>query len=631
MLNLVRDKLKGAVAWIFVILLIGAFALFGVPEVSQLTGNAAVSVGKESYSAQYIQTEYNRAMDRRRRESGSQFTQVDAIASGLPDQVISSIISTGAMKQLGESMRLSIPREMVSAYLRENESFQNRATGQFDETVLRSILQLNGITATEFERRIAQDLMRNELLNALSAGGPAPAPLSEAILLRNTERRRISYLIVTAEMAGIAAEPTPDDLQSYYEQHPAAFTAPEYRTYHLLELRADDFREGQSVPEEEIRRLYDINKARVYDVPETRTVYQITLDSQADAQAIVASLRQGVPFENIATERGRTLEAVTFSDIQKSQMLDPAVAEAAFQAGLGEGSIIDPVQSLFGWTVVQIANVNAPQTKLYEEVRDELEAEFLANDTRRAMLNAIDQIEEERDIGAALEVAADVAGLKVETIGPTDQFGLTPGGEAAQNISDYALAEAFRLEEGEESEALEFEETDGYYLVSLQEITEPALKPYDVVRDDVDRLWREQERTTRIANTVSNIREAVKNGASLAEAADPFNRTPIELLIDRQFENEAISYLLNDRIFSAKLSDLVSGPASLGDSQVIAEIHEIGFARNSVSPAEVDIFRQYIGYQLDQEMLEAFITEVRDEYGVKINRAQLDLVFGEIQ
>ena len=127
MLNLVRDKLKGAVAWIFVILLIGAFALFGVPEVSQLTGNAAVSVGKESYSAQYIQTEYNRAMDRRRRESGSQFTQVDAIASGLPDQVISSIISTGAMKQLGESMRLSIPREMVNAYLRENESFQNRA------------------------------------------------------------------------------------------------------------------------------------------------------------------------------------------------------------------------------------------------------------------------------------------------------------------------------------------------------------------------------------------------------------------------------------------------------------------------------------------------------------------------
>ena len=310
-------------------------------------------------------------------------------------------------------------------------------------------------------------------------------------------------------------------------------------------------------------------------------------------------------------------------------MLDPAVAEAAFQEGLGEGSIVDPVQSLFGWTVVQIANVNAPQTKLYEEVRDELEAEFLANDTRRAMLSAIDQIEEERDVGAALEVAAEVAGLKVETVGPTDRFGLAPDGQAAPNVSDYALAEAFRLEEGEESEALEFKTTDGYYLVSLQEITEPTLKPFDMVRDEVEQLWREQERTTRIEKTVSGIR--VQGGASLAEAAAPFNRTPIELLIDRQFENDAISRSLNDRIFSAKLSDLISGPASLGNSQVIAEIHEIGYGRNSVSPAEVDMFQQYIGYQLDQELLEDFITEVRDSYGVKINRTQLDIIFGEIQ
>jgi peptidyl-prolyl cis-trans isomerase D len=631
MLNQVRDKLKGAVAWIFVVLLVGAFSLFGVPEVRQLTGNSALAVGGERYSAQYVQNEFNRAVNQRRRESNGKFTQEDAIASGLPDQVISSITTNGALKQLGKSMRLVVPREMVADFLQKNENFQNSATGRFDETVLQTILGQNGITASEFEDRIAEDMMRSQLVNALTAGGPAPELLTEAVLLRNTERRLISYLIVTNEMSGIPAEPTPDDLQNYYQQNPATFTAPEYRTFDILELRAEDFREGLTVSEEELRRLYDINKPRLYDIPETRTLYQITLDTQPDAQAAVAALRQGKPFENIATERGLTLDSVTFSDAQKSEILDPAVAEAAFQDGQSAGDILDPVQSLFGWTVVQIANVNPPQTKEYDEVRDDLEADFLANDTRRAMLSAVDLIEEERDTGATLAVAAEAAGLTVQSVGPADRFGITPGGVAIENLSGDALNEAFRLEEGEESEALELTDTDGYYFVSMREITEPTLKPYDDVRDDVERRWREQERTTRISKTARSIREAVEKGASLAEAAAPFNRTPIEMFIDRRFENEAISRQFNDRIFFAERGDIILGPAALGEAQIVAQIKDIGFSRNSVSPGEVDILRQYIGYQLDQELLEAFVTQIRNDYGVNVNRAQLDLVFGELQ
>jgi len=631
MLNQVRGALKGAVAWIFVVLLILAFALWGVPSLQQLTSNSAVTVGGESYSPQFVQNEFNRIVNQRRRESDGQFTAEDAIASGLPDQVVSSIATSGALKQLSESMRLAVPREMVRDFLQSNENFENRATGQFDETVLQSILQQNGISASEFERRIAEDLMRNQLVNALSAAGPAPAPVTEAILLRETERRNISYLIVTDEMAGKAAEPTPNDLQTYYNENPAAFTAPEYRTFHVLELRYDDFREDLKAPEEELRRLYEINKPRLYDVPETRTIYQITFDTETDAQAAVAALRQGKPFENVAAERGLTLEAVTFSDAQKSDILDPAVGDAAFQADLAEGDITDPVQSLFGWTVVQVAGINAPETKEFEDVREELESDFLANDTRRALLDAIDTIEEERDTGATLESSVEAAGLQVSTIGPVDRTGLDPEGNSVSGVSVEALVEAQRLEEGEETEALELPSRDGYYFVAMREITPPALKPFDEVRDEAERLWRDQERNTRISDTIRGIREAVESGQSLEEAAAPFNRKPTELFIDRSFTNEAISTAFNEQIFYADQGDIVSGPAALGQAQIVAEIKEVGFGRNQISPTEVDLYRQYIGYQLDQELVEAFLTELRNDYGVKVNREQLDLIFGEIQ
>ncbi len=630
MLSQVRGVLKGAVAWVFVILLILGFALFGVPNINEFSSSAAIDVGGEKYSAQFVQGEFNRIVNQRRQESGGQFTQEQAIASGLPEQVVSSIATSGALKKLSEQMNLSVPRELVREFLQNNENFQNPATGQFDQTVLQSILQRNGITAAEFERRIAEDLMRNQLVNALSGSGPAPVPFSEAILLRETERRSVSYLIVTDEMSGKAAEPTPTDLQTFYDENPAAFTSPEYRTFQILEIRADDFREGLQVPEEELQRLYELNKPRLYDVPETRTIYQITFDTETDAQAAVASLRQGKPFENIATERGLTLSSVTFEDAQKSQILDPAVAEAAFQGDLEEGSITEPVQSLFGWTVVQIAGISPPETKEFAEVRDELEADFLANDTRREVLNTIDSIEEERDTGATLEMAVEVIDREVRTAGPVERSGLTPEGIGATGITTEQLVEAFRLEEGEETEALELPTQDGYFFVSLREITPPTLKPFDEVRDEVVTLWRNQESANRVADTITNIRETVEAGATLAEAADPFNRTPIEIVMDRNFNNDAISASFNEQLFFADQGDLVSGPAALGNAQIVAKIESIGFARNQVSPDEVNMYRQYIGYQLDQELQEAFMTEVRDGYGVKVNRQQLDVIFGEL-
>ena len=631
MLSQVRDTLKGAGAWFVVILLILAFALWGVPNVTQLSGNSAISVGGQSFSQQYVQSEFNRAVQSQRLESGGSYTQEDALASGLHNQVVSTISTTSALDQFADKMRLAMPRELVSDFLQENENFQNPATGKFDRTILEEILRQNSLTVGDFERRIAEDLKRNQLINALASRAPAPDPFVEAMLLRDTERRQVGYLIVTDEMSGKAAEPMPADLETYYEQNPSVFTAPEYRTFDLLVLKSEDFRESQEAPEEELKRIYDLNKERVYDKPERRTIYQITFPTEAEALAATAALRQGKPFENIASENGRDLSAVTFTDAQKRDILNPAVADAAFAEGLEEGAIIDAVQSSFGWTVVQIAGVTPPETTTFEDVREEIEAQYLEQDTRRALLNAIDAIEEVRDSGAGLRAAADEAGFEIQTIGPVDRVSFAPGGAIIDSVPGEALSEAFSLDEDGESELLELAAQDGYFFVALREIKAPALKPFADVQDDVDIRWRRQERQQRISATVRGIREAVEGGQTLNEAASQFDRSPTELLIDRRFENDAISSTFNQQIFTATKGDLVSGPASLGEAQIVVEIRQVGYSPNQIPPEQVGLLEQYLGYQLDQELVDAFITAVRDDQDVKINQAQLDAIFGDIQ
>lgn len=630
MLSQVRNTLKGPIAWIVVILLILAFALWGVPNVTQLmASNSTVTVGNENFSQQYVQNEFNTLYQRQNRESGGSLTREAAIASGLPGQVVDTIATQSVLAQYAKKMNLAIPRQAVRDYIQDSEVFKNPATGEVDRTTFESILQQNGYTVESFERRVKEDLTRSQLIDALAAAGPAPVPFTRPIILRETERRRIAYLTVTDEMAGVAAEPGPDDLQKFYEENESVFTAPEYRTFDLLLLHNEDFREQLEAPEEELRRLYEAGKERLYDKPERRTIYQLTYETEAEARAAVAALRSGTPFENIAEEKGVSLEAATFTDAQKRDLLDPTVANAAFAEGLEVGSIVDPVRSLFGWTIVQIAGITPAETTTFEEVRGQIESDYLEQDVRRRMLDAIDEIEEVRDTGAELADAAQAAGFEVQTIGPVDRVSFEPGGAIIDNVPGEALREAFILEEGEQSEALRLGAEDGYFMVSVKGITPPALKPFDYVRDEVEQRWRDEERRTRILNTVNSIRERVEAGESLEDVAGEFDRSPIINVIDRRFSNDTISDSFTDQIFFAELNDVISGPAGQSGAQVIAEIREIGYAPGSIPPQQAEQLRQLVGYQLDQELIEAFILTIRDDYGVKINQTQLDALFAD--
>ena len=631
MLSQVRNTLRGVVAWVVIILLILAFALFGVPELTTMTRNAAVKVGNESFTSQYVQSEFTRQYNIRRQESGGSFTRDQALASGLPAQVINTMATTSALKQAAADLGLATPRSVVRDYLQQNESFQNPVTGKFDQTILEAILRNNSMTAKDFEDRISEEIVRSQLISAIVASGPTPKAISDVLLLRSSERRRIAYLTVTDEMSGVAAEPTPDDLQKYYETNSSTFTAPEYRVFDVVFLREEDFREGLEVSEEELRKAYDLNRERVYEVPERRTIYQITYDSEAAAIAAAAALRQGKPVETVAQERGLTLDAVTFTEILQKDILDPNVGAAAFAAEAAEGDILDPVDSLFGWTIVQIAGVLPPETKTFEEVRDEIEAEYLNADTRRKMLDAIDVIEEARDTGAGLVEAAAEAGLETQRFGPMDRYSFDPGGAIIDGAPGEVISEVFQLEEGEESEALQLTVDTGYFVVAVDEVRAPALKDYELVADEVEQLWRKDERASRISQAVNSLRDAIEGGESFEDAAARFNRTPIVSVIDRRASNDAISASMRDQIFFTELNELTSGPVALGESQVIAQVREIGYGRNAVPPQEVANFSQYLGFQYDQELLEAFVGELRDQYGVRVNQAQIDALFTDVQ
>ena len=629
MLKQIRGTLKSVVAIIIILPLIVAFAAWGVPEVRQMTRNDAVRVGAEGFSALEVKREFDRYVTNRRNQSDGAFTREQAIAEGAQDQIVNSLATQSALDQEALKMGLLVTRPMVSNYLQTSEQFKNPNSGKFDNETLDAILREYGFSIREFEERIRMEMLRSQLLGGVARGGPASSAMVDGLIAREVESREVSYVTITEDVAGAAPVATPDAVKAFYEKNKSQFMAPEYRTFTAVILSNSDYVDRAEASDEKLLEVYNANKAK-YETPERRTFYQITIEAEADAAEAIKALKEGRPFESVAIENGQTLAQVTRTDVLKSDIVDPAVANAVFDAGAGDGAVIGPVKGVFGFNVMQIAGVTPATTKPFEEVRAEIETAFLDQGTKKRLFEKVEEIENERDTGATVADAARKHGVTAQVIGPVDSFSFSRGGGIVDDVPGDVLAAAFKLEEGEESEAAELADKSGYYFVSVTEIIPPAPIPLETIAAEVEARWRAADRDARLSAAVAQINDALAKGSTLAQAAAPFNRAPLPASLSRRSVNDTFSQELLDQVFSAAKGKAVSGRAGDG-AQIVVVVNDIKFGAAPVGPDQIAAFGRFIGTQFDQELIDAYANAVRADAKVKINKAQIETQFAEGQ
>ncbi|MEL6112799.1 MAG: SurA N-terminal domain-containing protein [Pseudomonadota bacterium] len=625
MLNSIRGAMKGVFAWLFAIVGIAAFSVVGVPELQNFQQKPPIKVGSEVVTQRDLTNAYNRALRQEQTQAGRRFTQDEATAERLKARVVSDLTIQAVTRLEADKLGMTMPRSTVTEILSRQELFQNKLSGKFDEQVLGDILRANEITPRQFDQLMREDLLRQTLLEATSAGADAPRALADMHLARQKDQRTVTWLSVTDTMTDGPVDPTPEDLERWYTENPAAYTTPEVRVFSVAFLRNEDFEAGLEVPEDELREVYETNRATRYEEPERRTLYQITYPSDGKAEAAVARLRNGEPFEILAIERGTTLAASTLTDTSRKEIVDQTVAEAAFAAPAQAGTILDPVKGLFGSTVVQIVDTKPGSVKSFESVRDEIRTAILSQQTERLVYEKLEAIEEQRDFGTSLREAAEQNETTLTQFGPVDRFSLTPGGAILDGIPAEALEAAFDLSEGEDSDAIEVGDGKGFLLLTVDEVQDPALKPFEDVEGEVEAAWRASEKENRVSALAEAIAERVRAGESLAAVGDSFERAPItETFAINAPSHNTFSPTARQALFMADKGDTLVGDALGSGVKVVSVVTDIQFARGGINPLELDSFQQYIGLQLNQELLQAYMQTLQDDYGVTLNEPLID-------
>ncbi|MEI9805418.1 MAG: peptidyl-prolyl cis-trans isomerase [Pseudolabrys sp.] len=292
-------------------------------------------------------------------------------------------------------------------------------------------------------------------------------------------------------------------LAKYFDDHKASFRAPEYRTITLLSLTPASIAKPDAVSDDDAKKYFEANKAS-YGTPERRELHQIVFPSAEEAAAAADKLAKGVSFADLAKERGLNDTDTNVGMVAKTDIIDPAVADAAF--ALKSNEISAPIKGTFGTVLLQVGKIEPGSQKTYEDVAAQIKRETAEANAKAEVGTLRDKIEDERAAGSTLAETAKKLNLKSVTYEAVDRAGRDASGKPIADLpkTPDVITPVFTSDVGVDTEALQIP-GGGFLWYDVTQITRSRERNLDEVKDEVATRWRDDEIGKRLQAKTDDI------------------------------------------------------------------------------------------------------------------------------
>lgn len=613
------------------VLLIISFAIWGVEDVARIGGDDTrdvATIGGTAVSQQDFREQYRRELNRIRERIG-QIDPEQARALGIAESTLNSIISRRLLALQADDLGLLVSDQQVVAHIHTEPAFRN-PLGQFDRSIYQATLANNGLSEAQYVQAVRNDLQQAYVAGAITTGLAAPAPLADAVYSFRNEKRAADVIRIPRGTLAEAPAPTDEQLREYYEKQGDAFMAPEYRSLTVLYLSPETIARDISPDPERIKEEYEYRLPSL-SVPERRQVQQILLRDEESANKAYGLLSEGRTFDAVAGEvGGRTGDQIDLGLVSQSDLL-PDLATPVF--ALDKGQFTKPIKTPLGWHILRVTDIQQGHKPSLDEVRQQIAADLAKELAIDDLVKRANRIEDAIAGGAGIEEAATEAGGRVMKVGPMDAAKKLPAGTPIDGLpADGSFVEtAFSTPKGQTSRLMETS-NGGYFMLRVDDVTPPAKRPLEEVRDDVVAAWKTEQLDEAAKKTADAVFEEAKGGKSLQEIAEARNLTVRSGTPVSRFASATetvIPQALLPEVFKADKGNAVMGQTV--DGFAVARVTEVTTEKVDTSSGDYQRLIETVGSAFANDLLQEYTRALRQEYEVTINDAALNQFYAQQQ
>ncbi|MCQ6259698.1 SurA N-terminal domain-containing protein [Pseudomonas sp. Q11] len=502
MLQNIRDNSQGWIAKTIIGVIVVLMALTGFDAIFQATTNSndAAKVNGEEIS----QNELSQAVDMQRRQLmqqlGKDFDASLLDEKMLRDSALKGLIDRKLLLQGAQDSKFAFSEAALDQVILQTPEFQ--VDGKFSAERFDQVIRQLGYSRMQFRQMLAQEMLIGQLRAGLAGSGFVTDTQVLAFARLEKQTRDFATLNIKADPSAVKL--TDDEVKAYYDKHAKEFMTPDQVVIDYLELKKASFFDQVSVKDEDLQAAY---QKEIANLSEQRRAAHILIevnDKVTEAQAkakieeIQARLAKGESFEALAKEFSQDPgSANNGGDLGYAGpgVYDPEFEKALY--ALSKDQVSAPVRTDFGYHLIKLLGVEAPEVPTFASLKDKLVRELKTQQVEQRFVEATKQLEDASFEASDLAQPAQDLKLTVHTSAP---FGREGGEGIAANRA--VITAAFSpevLDEGANSTAIELD-PETVVVLRAKEHRKPEQLPLESV-DGAIRTQLAKEHASAAAKT----------------------------------------------------------------------------------------------------------------------------------
>ena len=493
MLQAFRDH-KRWLMFIAMVLIIPSFVVTGIYSYNRMSqsDNAIVEVGETRITPEQFDMAKRQQLERLRQQMGESFRANILDNQQAREDILRMLMDDAAISQTVAKNHIGVSEAEAIALIKNADALKK--DGKFSPELYEQFLRSQGKSDRQFVAEVQRDLEKEIVVAGVVNSNPVPKATVEQLYEILTNERHVRTLTVKAADFLAASEVSDDEAKGYYDAHKSEFLSPEHVKAEYIVLSPEDFKDIKANPEE-VEAYYEQNKNR-WTVPEERRASHILIEF-GDDKAAALKKAEGIAAEVKA-------DPSKFAEIAGKESADPGSAsqggdlsffgrgvmtkafeDAVFTAE--KGAIVGPVETEFGYHVIEVTDVHPASVQPFEAVKAEIEREYVEQMAIRTFSERADEftnlVYEQSD---SLAPTAEKFGLKVQTADFVTRTGVTDP-ELGRIINDRVADALFGsecLKEKRNSSAIEVQ--------SVEHFPE-ATRPFEEVKAVITEKLRTQK------------------------------------------------------------------------------------------------------------------------------------------
>lgn len=487
---------------ILFLLIFPSFVLFGLEGYNrfQEKGEAVARVDGHDITREEWDNAHTQEVDRLR----AQMPNIDVKVFDSPEArygTLERLVRAKVLAAAAAKSHLVVSDARVAREIQQDPTIaQLRGPdGKLDMARYRQLLAAQSMSPEMFENKVRSELATNQVLWGVGGSGLATPAVAGAAFAAFYEKRDIQVAnFPAADFAGKVTV-SDADIEAFYKANGTLFQAPEQATIEYLVLDPQAVMKNITVNEQDLKTYYEQNAQRLAGQEERRASHILIAapktgpaaereKARAKAQELLAAAKKNPEgFAELAKKNsqdpGSAANGGDLDFFTRGAMVKP-FEDAAF--ALKKGEISDVVESDFGYHVIKLTDIKAPQQKTFEEMRAQLEADLKKQESQKRYAEAADTftntVYEQSD---SLKPAADKLKLEIKTASGLSR---TPARGAAGPLANpkflTALFSADAIEKKRNTEAVEVGPSQ---LASgrIVQYTPARTRPLEEVKDQV--------------------------------------------------------------------------------------------------------------------------------------------------